>query len=65
MQWVLSSVAKAKQCLKQEIEVCNSILGPLRWSGGHRMEIVFFGLILGGSGILAWMSLSLRLGGLL
>ena len=30
MQWVLSSVAKAKQCLKQEIEVCNSTLGPLR-----------------------------------
>ena len=28
---------------KGEIEVCSSILGPLRWSGGHRREIVFSG----------------------
>ena len=26
-----------------EIEVCSSILGPLRWSGGHRWEIVSSG----------------------
>ena len=27
----------------REIEVCSSMLGPLRWSGGHKREIVFSG----------------------
>ena len=35
--------AKLFQLVNGEIEVCSSILGPLRWSGGHRREIVFSG----------------------
>ena len=31
----------SKVYLYREIEVCSSILGPLRWSWGHRREIVF------------------------